>query len=112
MAGMDHPAGEPMALAPDAFAERIADDGVFAVNVHVPPAEEIAGTDATIPYDEIVGDGRLADDIDTPILLYCETGRMSETAGRDLLDAGYTNVSHLDGGMDAWERAGFELRGA
>lgn len=109
MAGMEQPADEPMVLAPAAFAERLDDEGVFVVNVHVPAGDEIAGTDATIPYDSIVGDDRLPADQATPILLYCRTGRMSASAGRDLLAAGYTEVAHLDGGMEAWVDAGFEL---
>ena len=37
---------------------------------------------------------------------------MSQSAGRDLMAAGYTDVCHLDGGMDAWVRTGMELEGA
>ncbi len=109
MADMDHPAGDPMPLAPQAFADGVADPRVFVVNVHVPAGATIAGTDATIPYDQLVGDARLPAATDTAILLYCQTGRMSETAGRELVEAGYTDVSHLDGGTDAWRRAGLPL---
>lgn len=111
MAGVDDvaAAGDLEALAPQDFADRRTDDGVFVVNVHVPAAESITGTDATIAFDDIVGDDRLPAETDTPILLYCRTGRMSATAGRDLLAAGYTDVSHLDGGTEAWARAGFDL---
>lgn len=113
MAGMEHAAaGEPMALGPQAFADRLAGGGVFVVNVHVPAGPAIDGTDAMIAFDDIVGDDRLPADTDAAILLYCQTGRMSQTAGRDLMAAGYTDVSHLDGGMDAWVRAGLELEGA
>ncbi|MFP5579105.1 MAG: rhodanese-like domain-containing protein [Acidimicrobiia bacterium] len=37
-------------------------------------------------------------------------GRMSAIAGRALLDAGYTDVALLQGGTDAWERAGLSRR--
>jgi len=110
MAGMDHAAsGDPMPLEAEAFAERLADSSAFVVNVHVPAGATIAGTDAAIPYDRIVGDARLPAAKDAPILLYCQTGRMSQTAGRELVAAGYTDVSHLDGGMEAWQRAGLAL---
>lgn len=98
-----------MTLAPVKFAERVADPGAFVVNVHVPAGESIAGTDAVIAYDEIADDGRLPPAKDTPILLYCQTGRMSQTAGRDLMADGYTNVSHLAGGLEAWEQARLPL---
>lgn len=118
MPGMDHSGGgmsgmdlasDPMPLAPQAFADGVADPRAFVVNVHVPAGATIEGTDATIPYDQLVGDARLPAATDTAILLYCQTGRMSQTAGRELVAAGYTDVSHLDGGTDAWRRAGLPL---
>lgn len=44
-----------------------------------------------------------------PILLYCRTGRMSADAATAPVDAGYTNVVYLEGGMDAWVAAGHRL---
>lgn len=118
MPGMDHGLDEAMGdmdmtglveLTPSAFAARADDAGVFVVNVHVPDEGAIAGTDAAIPYDSLVEDARLPADRATPVLLYCKTGRMSASAGQDLLDAGYTDVSHLSGGMDAWVASGRKL---
>lgn len=112
MTGMGQAAsGDPMSLDPKAFAGRLTDSSTFVVNVHVPAAARIAGTDAAIPYDRIVGDARLPAAKDTAILLYCRTGRMSQIAGRELVAAGYTDVSQLDGGMEAWQRAGLPLQG-
>ncbi len=34
---------------------------------------------------------------------------MSQSAVRDLVEMGYTNVYHLTGGMLAWKDAGYEL---
>lgn len=45
-------------------------------------------------------------------VLYCASGGRSALAGGALLDLGYTNVAHLDGGVTAWREAGFELVGA
>lgn len=112
MEGMDQAApGDPMPLEPDAFQARLADPSAFVVNVHVPASAMIAGTDAAIPYDQISGDARLPAAKDAPILLYCQTGRMSLAAGRELVAAGYTDVSHLAGGMEAWQQAGLPLEG-
>ena len=102
------PAGDLRALAPQEFAQRLESDA-FVVNVHVPLGPGIAGTDEAIAYDRLAGDDRLPEDRDEPILLYCETGRMSLAAGRELLATGYTDVAHLDGGMQAWQAAGYDL---
>lgn len=120
MPGMDHSTSSTdsidhnsmmvlVRLSPREFAAQMEDPDALVVNVHVPDEGGVEGTDAIIAYDRIVGDARLPASKDTRILLYCRTGRMSESAGRALLDAGYARVSHLDGGMDAWERAGFTL---
>jgi rhodanese-related sulfurtransferase len=103
-------AGEPFArLDPAAFEERMKNEQAMVINVHVPYEGELDGTDAFIPYDKIKGDPRLPKDKATEILLYCRTGRMSEEAGNDLHEEGYTNIAHLEGGMKAWEASGRKL---
>ena len=118
MPGMDHGGGaaemgamehSKMAVGVDAFASRMRSSDAFVVNVHVPDEGTIAGTDAAIPYSKIGGDERLPSDKSTRILLYCKTGRMSTQAATTLMDAGYTDVVYLDGGMDAWVAAGRSL---
>lgn len=119
MPGMDHGGGSAgmasmelseMAVGVDEFASRLASSDAFVVNVHVPDEGTIEGTDASIPYNEIVGDERLPPDKTTPIVLYCKTGRMSAEAATALMDAGYSDVVQLDGGMDAWVAAGRTLQ--
>ena len=99
-----------MAVSVDEFAARLVAPDVFVVNVHVPDEGTIEGTDASVPYDEIVGDDRLPAEKSTPILLYCKTGRMSGDAATALMEAGYADVAYLDGGMDAWVAAGRPLQ--
>lgn len=41
---------------------------------------------------------------DGEVVLICKTGHRSQAAAITLLQAGFTNVSHLQGGMDAWRR--------
>jgi rhodanese-related sulfurtransferase len=38
------------------------------------------------------------------IILICRTGHRSQAAAIELLKVGFTNVSHLQGGMNAWHR--------
>jgi rhodanese-related sulfurtransferase len=96
-------------LDPEQFAARMANADAHVINVHIPYEGELENTDAFIPFDRIVGDPRLPSDNASEVLLYCKSGRMSETAGEALNKAGYTNVSHLEGGMKAWEAAGKPL---
>jgi rhodanese-related sulfurtransferase len=60
--------------------------------------------------------GRLAHIIDrlvprrnTTIVLVDKAGEYTTIAAQRLLGFGYTDVAILDGGVDAWEKAGFEL---
>jgi rhodanese-related sulfurtransferase len=96
-------------LDPEQFATRMGDADAQVINVHIPYEGELEHTDAFIPFDRIVDDAQLPADKDSEVLLYCKSGRMSETAGKALNQAGYTDVSHLEGGMNAWEAAGKPL---
>lgn len=97
-------------LDPTGFAAAVAEPGRFVLNVHVPDEGAITGTDAAIPYDRI-GEGatELPQDTDTPIAIYCKSGRMSAIAGTALRQLGYTDVVELRGGMDAWVASGRPL---
>jgi rhodanese-related sulfurtransferase len=76
----------------------------------VPYAGELPGTDALIPYTDVdaieafVGHDRCAD-----IVLYCLVGPMSVSAGDALIARGYLRVRDLQGGMQAWQQAGYPL---
>lgn len=44
---------------------------------------------------------------DRPVVVVCQTGRRSRRAGAILQSIGYREVSILEGGMQAWESAGY-----
>ncbi|GAA3600407.1 rhodanese-like domain-containing protein [Kribbella ginsengisoli] len=51
-------------------------------------------------------------DPEARVILYCASGGRSALAGRTLQELGYTDVSHLDGGLKAWIAAGRPISGA
>ena len=93
-------------LDPASFAARMG-TGAVLLNVHVPFEGDIEGTNLSIPFDTIANSTKLLPaDRDTPILVYCRSGRMSAIASKELNRLGYRDVSDLDGGMVAWEKSG------
>lgn len=95
---------------PSELSTLLAHKNFLFVNVHVPYEGEIANTDLFIPYDKVIEDSSfLPKDKNTPIILYCRSGRMSAEALQTMRKLGYTNVRHLDGGMLAWQKDGKKL---
>ncbi len=98
-------------LTPSELNTMLANKDFLLVNVHVPYAGEIASTDAFIPF-EASAQQRVSEypaDKSARIVLYCRSGSMSTTVAEALVAAGYTNVYELDGGMNGWKDAGYEL---
>jgi len=82
----------------------------FFVNVHTPYEGEIKNTDAFIVFDRIADNlDKLPKDKTARIVLYCRSGRMSEIAAEELAQLGFSQVSHLSGGMIDWKKSGHEV---
>lgn len=96
-------------IGPGAFASEVARPGTVTLNVHVPDAGSLPGTDLAIPYDRITARAGELPDRSTPLAVYCRSGRMSALAVKDLRRLGYRNVVELRGGMEAWTAAGRRL---
>ena len=97
-------------VTPIELKSMLASKDFVLVNVHIPFAGNIPGTDVSIPYNEVEHNlDQLPADKTAKIVLYCSSGRMSEIAAEELVSMGYTNVWNLKGGMVDWKQAGFEL---
>jgi rhodanese-related sulfurtransferase len=97
-------------ISPAEAADLIATANPIVINVHIPYAGDIPGTDTDIPYNNVQAiDAYLNGDHCADILLVCLSGSMSQTAGNDLIKLGYLRVRDLNGGMNAWVAAGYTL---
>ena len=82
------------------------------INVHIPFAGDIPDTDLSIAFDQIASPNNLSllpADKNAKVVLYCQSGRMSEIAAEKLVALGYTNIWNLEKGMVDWQEAGYPL---
>lgn len=104
------PGGSYKQVTASGLAGMLKNKDFVLVNVHIPFAGDIAGTDLSIPYDQIEQNlSQLPAAKDAKILLYCRSGHMSAIAAGKLVSLGYTNIWDLKGGMVDWENAGFDI---
>jgi len=47
---------------------------------------------------------------ESPVLVYCRTGARSAVAASQLVAAGFTDVTNLQGGIQAWQSAGLPVK--
>lgn len=97
-------------VSPRAFARATTQPGTVLINVHIPYAGEIAGTDLFLPYDKIEARAARLPPRSATLAIYCRTGRMSAIAARTLSKLGYKRIVELRGGMRAWTGIGLSLR--
>jgi rhodanese-related sulfurtransferase len=103
----DVPAALGKVSPADLLAELEAKDFLL-INVHVPYAGEIPGTDIHLTYADVPAIAAwIGPDKATKVVVYCLSNYMSNIAGKALADQGYCNVRLLDGGMGAWKAAGY-----
>ena len=82
-------------------ADVLARDGPIAGAIHQPAhvLEWRADPDCEWRDDRIA-------DLDAPLVLFCSQGYASSLAAQTLREMGFTRVTDMDGGLDAWKAAG------
>jgi rhodanese-related sulfurtransferase len=102
--------GPPSALlSPGSFAKAVATPGTVTINVHVPDAGSIRGTDLSIPFDRIGDLKARLPARSTRLAVYCRSGTMSAVAVVTLRKLGFSRIVELRGGMNAWKQTGRTL---
>ncbi len=103
------PTPELLPLSPEALNAELEDKDFLLINVHVPYAGQVPMTDIHISYTEPEAIAAYVGPLDTSTVIYCLTNHMARIAGEALLERGYQRIRYLDGGMRAWEAAGFNI---
>ncbi len=99
----------PARIDPSALAQRLAAGSTTVVDVRN-PGEHAA---AAIPGSQLLPLDQLDQDVDTlaaglssPVTLVCRSGQRATQAHQRLTAAGATDLTVLDGGLNAWQAAG------
>lgn len=80
------------------------------INVHIPYEGEIEGTDLLIPFNKVDHfKNQLPEDKAAKVVVYCLMGPMGSIAAEKIVNMGYTQVMHLEGGLIAWQNFGKEV---
>lgn len=87
--------------------------GFVLVDVRSPEEHQggfIPGTDFNIDFRQIQERHQeLRSELDSHIVVYCQSGHRSNIAAETLMSLGYTNVYNVEGSMNAWEEAKYPI---
>jgi phage shock protein E len=104
--------GNGATLGVDAFSARANGDGVVVLDVRTPAEFAVGHLADAVNIDVESRDfgDRIAElDKDATYAVYCRSGNRSAVAMKAMLDAGFTDVAHLDGGITDWMASGGEV---
>ncbi len=108
--------GSPSLQAADGVdvmqAQSMIRQGALLVDVREPDeyAKEHAPDATLIPLEQVsTRMQEIAAYKDKPVVVMCHTGRRSAKAAQLLQDAGFSEVSFVNGGIVAWKKAGLDV---
>jgi rhodanese-related sulfurtransferase len=105
---VDVPPATLGAVSPADLKAELEHKDFLLINVHVPSAGQIPGTDTHITYQDVDAIAAyMGSELGVKTVVYCLSNYMSTLAGNALVERGYRNVRYLDGGMGAWKAAGY-----
>lgn len=100
---------------PNTLVIDVRDESSIRASGTIPGAAAISAGSLLYKADNEVPeewrDARLADR-SRPIITQCDLGPLSAIAAKNLQDMGFTNVSYLEGGIQAWQQAGLPTESA
>ncbi len=101
---IDNPNAPPsvQVIGPRELRDRLAAGKVHLYDVRSPQEREIARIEPSVLLDEAARTDILALARDTPLVFYCHHGVRSMAAAEYFLREGFTSVTSVQGGIDAW----------
>lgn len=109
-----HRPGLGAALGVTEFARAVERPGTVVLDVRPRPEHQALHLPEAINVDATADDfaERITYlDPEVPYALYDAGGQHAEIAVQEMVEAGFTDVYHLTGGISAWEQAGLSLVG-
>ena len=95
-------------ITPEELLSMLDNKDFELINVHIPDAGEIVGTDVHISFQDVDAiETYLDNDKSKRVVVYCLTGPMSKTASEELVARGYYNVFDMPAGMATWKQLGY-----
>lgn len=75
------------------------------IDVRTPLEQEIASIPGARLLDQALHDELMTRDKDTPMVFHCHHGMRSQGAAEYFRQAGFTNLTNVSGGIDAWSQS-------
>ncbi len=109
-----HPASvgwdTPLVMSPAEFHSLLEAGDRVLLNVFDDVIPQIAGTDAQLPWTDVPAiEEYLGHDLCADLAIYCRRGVRSTGVCATLAEHGYRFVRVLEGGIEAWQAAGYPV---